>query len=45
MFGWNLPAAVALIGVPTVLYGAAEADLTEEIIRVYDQENGAKNKK
>ena len=29
----------------TVLYGAAEADLTEEIIRVYDQENGAKNKK
>jgi outer membrane protein len=29
----------------TVLYGAAEADLTDEIIRVYDQENGAKNKK
>ena len=29
----------------TVLYGAAEADLTEEIIRAYDQENGAKNKK
>jgi outer membrane protein len=29
----------------TVLYGAAEADLTEEIIRVYDQENGAKQKR
>jgi len=28
----------------TVLYGAAEADLTDEIIRVYDQENGAKKK-
>ncbi len=29
----------------TVLYGAAEADLTDEVIRVYDQEAGAKNKK
>jgi outer membrane protein len=29
----------------TVLYGAPEADLTDEIIRVFDQENGAKNKR
>ena len=29
----------------TVLYAAPEADLTDEIIRVYDQESGAKGKK
>ena len=29
----------------TVLYGAPEADITDEIIRVYDQEAGAKGKK
>ena len=29
----------------TVLYAAPEADLTEEIIRAYDQEAGAKGKK
>ena len=29
----------------TVLYAAPEADLTEEIIRVYDQESGPKGKK
>jgi len=29
----------------TVLYGSPEADITEEIIRVYDQEAGAKGKK
>jgi outer membrane protein len=29
----------------TVLYAAPEADLTEEIIRAYDQESGAKGKK
>ena len=29
----------------TVLYAAPEADLTDEIIRVYDQEAGAKGKK
>ena len=29
----------------TVLYGAPEADITDEIIRVYDQENGTKPKK
>ena len=28
-----------------ILYASAEADLTEEIIRVYDQETGAKGKK
>jgi outer membrane protein len=29
----------------TVLYGAPEADITDEIIRAYDQEAGAKGKK
>jgi outer membrane protein len=29
----------------TVLYAAPEADLTDEIIRAYDQESGAKGKK
>jgi outer membrane protein len=29
----------------TVLYAAPEADLTDEIIRVYDQESGPKGKK
>ena len=29
----------------TVLYAAPEADLTDEVIRVYDQEAGAKGKK
>ena len=29
----------------TVLYGAPEADITEEVIRAYDQEAGAKGKK
>ena len=29
----------------TVLYGAPEADITDEIIRVYDQEAGPKGKK
>src|SRR5262245_46819051 len=29
----------------TVLYGAAEADVTDEVIRAYDQESGTKGKK
>jgi len=29
----------------TVLYAAPEADLTDEVIRAYDQEAGAKGKK
>ena len=29
----------------TVLYGAAEADITDEVIRAYDQEAGTKGKK
>lgn len=36
---------LVLDGRAGILYASAEADLTDEIIRVYDQETGAKGKK